>query len=118
LLASMGIEYISVVYAIITVMVSIIVSIFSFIALSYFAITLASTILQNKKAKSFVSVILFVAILTITELISDKLPVIYPNPETTIQAITTILPSILFSLLVGGASIWVSAVLLDKKVSL
>lgn len=117
-LEGMGIEYMDIVYGIITGIVSMIISIFCFIALSYFAITLASTMLQNKKGKGFVSTILFIAILIVTGLISDKLPVIYPYPETAIQAIITILPSVVFDLVVGALSIWVSAVLLDKKVSL
>lgn len=118
LITNMGIDYMSIVFSIITGLVSIIVSIFCIIALSYFAITLTSTMLQNKKFKNFISLIVFVVIGWLTTLISNKLPLIYDNPQTTVQAIVTLLPSIIFSLFVGAGCVWISAILLDKRVSL
>lgn len=118
MMTNMGIDYMSVVFGIITGLVSIIVTIFLIIALSYFAITLTSTMLQNKKFKNFISLVVFVVIGWLTATIDNKLPYIYDNPQTTAQAIITILPSILFCLIVGAVCVWISAVLLDKKVSL
>lgn len=117
-LASLGLDYMSIFYGIITGIVTMIISILFIITLSYFSITLASTWLQNKKVKGFISVVIFFIIMIATEWISHQIPTIYANPSTTFQAIISVLPSVIFELVISLGCIFGSAVLLDKKVSL
>lgn len=118
LLSSFGLDYMSIFYGIVAGIVTTIISILFVITLAYFSITLASTWLQNKKVKGFISVVIFFAIMIATEWISHKLPTIYADPRTTFQAIASVLPSVIFELVISLGCIFGSAVLLDKKVSL
>lgn len=118
LLSMMGIDYFTILYGIITGILSTLISLLFIVALTYFAITLSSTLLQNKKAKGFLTLFLFIVILLMTSWISNQLPVIYEYPANYFEAITTILPSVLFELVIMLGCIFGSAALLDKKVSL
>lgn len=103
---------------VIGMILSFLVSFFFLITLAYFAITLSSTALQNKKIKGLISVIIFCILAFITIKIASELPEIYTNPVTFAQEIITSLPANIFQLLVAVGCTFGSALLLDKKVSL
>ena len=98
--------------------ISFLIAFFFLISLAYFAITLSSTALQNKKIKGFISVILFCVLAYATIKISSLLPELYKNPDSLSQALMSSLPATIFQLLMVVACTFGSAVLLDKKVSL
>lgn len=93
------------------------ISFYFVVVLAYFAISLSSTVFQNKKFKWVVSSIIFIALYALISYISLKLPTI-GEPTTLTEAFVGELPMLLFYLvcIVGG---YVgSAILLEKKISL
>lgn len=93
---------------------------FTAIAMAYFAVTLSSTVLQNKKIKGVVSFILFVVLYVGMNVLAYKLPELGNGfkSETMLEAIYASLPQLILYVvcLVGGY--FGSAILLEKKVSL
>lgn len=103
---------------ILVMIITFLVTFFFLIALAYFAITLSSTALQNKKIKGFISILLFCILAFVTIRIANALPKPYDVPLTYTQALLSSLPADIFQLLVAIGCTIGSAVLLDKKVSL
>lgn len=95
-----------------------IISFFSVVTLAYFAITLSATLLQNNKFKGIVSFAIFLALTYLIGFISDKLPVIYDNPQNLFQAFMSMLPVTIFDVVIIAACILGCSALLEKKVSL
>lgn len=118
ILKVMGIDVVNIIINITAGIISFLISFFFLIALAYFAITLSSTALQNKKIKGFISVVLFCVLAYVTIKISSVLPELYKNPDSLLQALISSLPSTIFQLFMVVACTFGSAVLLDKKVSL
>lgn len=118
LLKVMGIDVVNIIINIVAGIISFLIAFFFLISLAYFAITLSSTALQNKKIKGFISVVLFCVLAYITIKISSVLPELYKNPDSLFQALMSSLPATIFQLLMVVACTFGSAVLLDKKVSL
>ena len=118
LLKVMGFDVVNIIINIVAGIISFLIAFFFLISLAYFAITLSSTALQNKKIKGFISVVLFCILAYVTIKISSVLPELYKNPDSLIQALMSSLPATIFQLLMVVACTFGSAVLLDKKVSL
>lgn len=118
MLKIMGIDVVNIIINIVAGIISFLIAFFFLISLAYFAITLSSTALQNKKIKGFISVVLFCVIAYATIKISSLLPELYKNPDSLSQALMSSLPATIFQLLMVVACTFGSAVLLDKKVSL
>ena len=114
----MGIDVVNIIINIVAGIISFLIAFFFLISLAYFAITLSSTALQNKKIKGFISVVLFCVLAYATIKISSLLPELYKNPDSLSQALMSSLPATIFQLLMVVACTFGSAVLLDKKVSL
>lgn len=91
---------------------------FAIVSLTYLTVTLSATFLQNSKAKSFVSVALFLAITYGLGKLAAVLPDLYENPATPMEAVLTVLPTTLFYLAVMVVCIFICGKLLEKKVSL
>ena len=118
MLKIMGIDVVNIIINIVAGIISFRIAFFFLISLAYFAITLSSTALQNKKIKGFISVVLFCVLAYATIKISSLLPELYKNPDSLSQALMSSLPATIFQLLMVVACTFGSAVLLDKKVSL
>lgn len=118
MLKIMGIDVVNIIINIVAGIISFLITFFFLISLAYFAITLSSTALQNKKIKGFISVVLFCVLAYATIKISSLLPELYKNPDSLSQALMSSLPATIFQLLMVVACTFGSAVLLDKKVSL
>ena len=97
--------------------VELMISFYLVVVLAYFAISLSSTVFQNKKFKWVVSTVIFLVIYISVVYMASHLPTI-GDPTTLGQAFISELPTMLFYLvfIVGG---YVgSAVLLEKAISL
>ena len=94
------------------------ISFYATISVAYMAITLSSTLLQNKKYKGVVSVIFFFIITFITQKIFSLFPNIYDEITNMGQAVISVIPSLVYYLIIAIAAIFVSGKFLDKKVSL
>ena len=87
------------------------------VVLGYFAISLSSTIFQNKKFKWVVSTAIFIALYATATFISFKLPTI-GDPTTLTEAFIAELPVLSFYILCIIGGYIGSAMLLEKKISL
>jgi hypothetical protein len=115
---SFGIDSAELIISIIVSVIVYLINFFSIVTLAYFSITLSATVLQNKKFKGFVSVIIFLVCTYGIGFISDKLPALNDSPDTILQAMVSVLPTVLFEVVIMIVCIIGSAQLLDKKVSL
>ena len=84
------------------------------VTLAYLCITLTATVLQNRKIKGLISVILYIFLFYAVNKIGGLLPVLYESPENMQQA----LPCMVFFLIIIAGAVVGTAQLLDKKVSL
>lgn len=113
-----GIDYMSAVYSLIMSIITFLASFFMLITLAYLSITLTATLLQNRKGKGLISSVLYLCILFLVSKIADLLPVIYANPGTAMQAVTSTLPVTGFYLVIIICCVFGCSALLDKYVSL
>lgn len=96
-----------------------VINFFSTVALAYLAITLASTLLQNKKFKGFISVVLFVLLsLGVTKLNNMFFEPDVKYVESVVELLVNLLPTILYNGVVIVASVFGCSFLLDRAVSL
>lgn len=93
------------------------VSFYYVVVLAYFAISLSSTVFQDKKYKWVVTTVIFVVLYGTTTYIGNQIPEI-GDPTTLREAFIAELPklSYMIALIIGGYI--GSAVLLEKKISL
>lgn len=90
------------------------------ITIAYLAVSLSSTVLQNKKIKGVVSFILFVALYVLVSYIAYKLPHLGKNVqvETMLDAMYKNIPQLILYVVCMIGSYIGSATLLSKKISL
>ena len=88
------------------------------VTLAYLCITLTATVLQNRKIKGLISVILYIFLFYAVNKIGGLLPVLYEAPENMQQVVITALPCMVFFLIIIAGAVVGTAELLDKKVSL
>lgn len=90
------------------------------ITLAYLAVSISSTVLQNKNIKGFLSFLLFCVLYSVISVIAIKLPTL-GNPDTVTtfrESAYAMLPQIIFYVVIAIAGYLGSAALLDKKISL
>lgn len=103
---------------VIMVAFEIMVSFYLVVVLSYLAITLSSTVLQNKKFKGFVSAVLFGLLYAGASWVALKIPSVIKEPTTYVEAFIAAAPAILFYILCIVVGFFATGKLLEKKVSL
>ena len=93
---------------------------YTMITIAYLAVSLSSTVLQNKKIKGVVSFILFVALYVLVSYIAYKLPHLGKNVqvETMLDAMYKNIPQLILYVVCMIGSYIGSATLLTKKISL
>lgn len=93
---------------------------YTMITIAYLAVSLSSTVLQNKKIKGVVSFILFVALYAMVSYIAYKLPHLGKNVqvETMLDAMYKNIPQLILYVACMIGSYIGSATLLTKKISL
>lgn len=114
----MGINTSELIISIIAWIIAFLIDFFSIVTLAYLSITLSATVLQNKKFKGVVSVIIFLICTYGISFISDRLPVLIDNPGNLIDIMISMIPTLLFEVVIMIICILGSAKLLEKKVSL
>lgn len=100
--------------------VVVLIQFFTMITIAYLAVSLSSTVLQNKKIKGVVSFVLFIVIYVLMSYVAFKLPHLGAGMQATtmLDAIYASLPQFtLYTICMIGSYIG-SAVLLSKKISL
>ena len=98
----------------------VLIQFFTMITVAYLAVSLSSTVLQNKKIKGVVSFVLFVVIYVLMSYIAFKLPHLGEGMQATtmLEAIYAYLPQFTLYLVCMIGSYIGSAALLSKKISL
>lgn len=91
---------------------------FAIVAIAYLSITLTATVFQNKKWKGIVSILIFILTMVAVVKVASLIPEIYETTTKWSQGIINLIPLIIYLAVVAVVSIFVSARLLDKKVSL
>lgn len=100
--------------------VVVLIQFFTMITIAYLAVSLSSTVLQNKKIKGVVSFVLFVALYVLMSYIAYKLPHLGSGMQagTMLEAIYASLPQLILYVVCMIGSYIGSATLLSKKISL
>ena len=101
--------------------ISMLVNFFMIVTVAYLAISLSTTILQNSKAKGFLSFFLFIVIITVVLYLEGLIPEIYDTSKyvlTVGQAAVNQIPIVIASLVVAVGSFIGSGTLLSKHISL
>lgn len=96
-----------------------VINFFSIVAIAYFAITLASTFLQNNRFKGIISVVLFILLM----LGVTKVHTMFFAPdnvviESLMELVVTVLPTLLYNGVIMVACVFGCSFLLDRAVSL
>ncbi len=117
---SMNIPYDQILLGIIAMTLVFLISFYLLVAIAYLAISLSSTILQNKKGKNIISFIFFIALYVIVTVISNKIPKPYSATDNLdlLKVFIRFLPQYLFFIVVSVACFFGSAWLLENKISL
>ena len=114
----MGINSHNFVLGILLFVIAFIISFFSSVTIAYLAITLSATLLQNNRFRGIVSFAFFMGITYVFGIIGAMMPVLIPEPVNIWEVFISIIPSIFLNLIMICISVFGSAYLLDKKLSL
>lgn len=118
LVKNFGINVTDIAYGISLFVINFLINFFMAVTLAYLCITLTATVLQNRKIKGLISVILYIFLFYAVNKIGGLLPVLYESPENMQQVVITALPCMVFFLIIIAGAVVGTAQLLDKKVSL
>ena len=118
LVKNFGINVTDIAYGISLFVINFLINFFMAVTLAYLCITLTATVLQNRKIKGLISVILYIFLFYAVNKIGGLLPVLYEAPENMQQVVITALPCMVFFLIIIAGAVVGTAQLLDKKVSL
>lgn len=101
--------------------ISMLIGFFMIVTVAYLAISLSTTILENSKAKGFLSFFIFMVIIILIAYVENLIPDIYDSSNQVLtvgQAVINQLPNLGISLIVAVASFIGSGTLLSKHISL
>lgn len=100
--------------------VVLLIQFFTMITIAYLAVSLSSTVLQNKKIKGVVSFVLFVVLYVLMSYIAYKLPTLGKGMQAgnMLEAIYAAIPQLILYVVCMIGSYIGSATLLSKKISL
>ena len=121
LLTVFGYDLTSILLSILGFVIIFLIQFFMTVTMAYFAISLSCTILQNSKAKGFISLIFFVIFYVVISVIASKLPLLDIPSDTggsLAWELYETLPQIILYTVCMVACYLGSSVLLDKKISL
>lgn len=94
------------------------IAFYMIITMAYFAISISATILQNKKGKGIISVVIFVVFYIIITIVADAVKPDVVTINNFSDAMLSVLPQYIVYLTVAVLSYFGAAYLLDKKISL
>ena len=115
---SMNVDTALLLPAIVGYVLEFLINFFSIVTMIYLAITISSTVLQNKRGKGIVSFILVIVFSFVLAVVEEALPELYSSPSNAIEVVLNVVPTAALEFVVMVACILGSARLLEKKVSL
>lgn len=118
MLSILGVDVAHILYSLLAVIVKFLINFFMAVTLAYMSVTATATVLQNKKVKGLISVVLYIVMLVGIGRIGEQLPRIYEYPESFTQVVLSDLPCTLFFLIIIVGAVTATAGLLEKHVSL
>jgi len=98
--------------------ISIVIIFLTYVVMGYLSVTLSATILNNSKAKGFLSAVFFVIFLIINSVIVHLLPTIIETPYTTADILINLIPQLIVEIIAMVLMIWGTSYMLEKKISL
>ncbi len=115
----LGVDFDGVLLVVLMEVIAFVIDFFSILAITYFAVTLSVTVLNNSKLRTVVSVVLTLVLLFAVSWINNK----YISPEMTYinsfkDAVMYLLPETIFNTVVVAIGVGASAYLTDKAISL
>lgn len=115
----LGVNFDGVLLIMLLEVIAFVIDFFSILAITYFAVTLSATVLNNSKLRSTVSVVLTLVLLFTVSWVNNK----YISPEMTYiysikDAIIYLLPETIFNAVIVTLGVGASAYLTDKAISL
>ena len=113
-----GVDTLQILYTLLAIVIQFLVSFFMAVTLAYMSITATATILQNRKGKGIISVVLYVLMIVGINKLGGLLPRLYDSPRNMSQVILSGLPATMFFLLIIIGAVTATAGLLEKHVSL
>ncbi len=118
MMSMLGVDTVHILYSMLAMILKFLVNFFMAVTLAYMSVTATATVLQNKKIKGLISVVLYIAMLVGIGKIGELLPRLYEYPESFTQVVVSDLPcTMLFLIIIVGAVV-ATAQLLEKHVSL
>ncbi|MGN0436357.1 MAG: ABC transporter permease, partial [Wujia sp.] len=122
MLDNFGYDLTSSLFGLLAFIITFLIQFFMIVTVAYFAISLASTVLQNKKIKGVISFVIFIILIwVITGIASMSTNAMGSSSngiDTFIEALAYELPAIIFYLACSVASFIGSGYLLERKISL
>ncbi len=118
MLSAMDVDTALIIPILIAFILEFLINFYSIVTMMYLAITLSSTVLQDKRSKGIVSFILVILFSILIGMIEERLPTIYTFPANAYETVINILPTAIFEFFIMIGCIAGSATLLKKKVSL
>ena len=118
MMSMLGIDMLNVFYSAAAVIVNFLVNFFMAVTLAYMSVTATATVLQNKKIKGLISVVVYIILVIVINKIGGLLPRLYEYPESFTQvALSGLWRTVFFLIIIIGAVI-ATARLLERHVSL
>ena len=118
MMSMLGIDMLNVFYSAAAVIVNFLVNFFMAVTLAYMSVTATATVLQNKKIKGLISVVVYIILFIVINKIGALLPRLYEYPESFTQvALSGLWRTVFFLIIIIGAVI-ATARLLERHVSL
>lgn len=114
---ALGINTGEVVLGILGTVLELLINYVAIVSMAYLAITLSSTVFQNKKFKGIVSAVIFIVIMVLVNKVSGLMPG-DTNATNMVDLFVAMIPTFLYYAVVAAASVFASGTLLEKKVSL
>lgn len=120
LISAAGYDLKEILTSLLVLIITFLIEFFMTVTVAYLAVSLSCTLLQNSKAKGFVSFVFFIILFVIISIIAAKLPTIDVSAKkgTLAWELCSTLPSIIFYAVCMVISYLGSGLLLDKKISL
>lgn len=113
-----GLSVDEILYKLLGYLVTFIIILVVLVALVYLAYTFSSTILQNGKAKGFLSFLLFIGLFVLFVYLNNKMPEINSQTESVGEVFLSLLPRIGLCISLIIVSFFGSGYMLSKKINL
>lgn len=118
MMSMLGIDTLHIFYSAVAIIINFLVNFFMAVTLAYMSVTATATVLQDKKIKGLISVVVYIVLFVVINKIGGLLPRLYEYPVSFTQVILSGLPCTVFFLIIIVGAVAATAQLLEKHVSL